>query len=136
MIFTTLRNIVIVAGLSLSVAGCTNQQPVYNVVNHHISGASNPLTLDDIQKEIMLAGVDAGWVLTPVEPGQLKGHIDRAGGSADIDVRFTVTSYNISYVDSANLLAMKKGQIHRYYNRWVRLLEENIAHRVARRNIS
>lgn len=136
MIFTMLRNIAIVAGLTLAVTGCAREQPVYNVVNHPIPAVSKPLTLNDIQKAIILAGVDRGWVLTPVELGHLRGHIDHDGHSADIDVRFTPANYSISYVGSTNLLATTNGEIHRNYNKWIHLLEEGIGQQVVKLSIS
>ena len=44
---------------------------------------------------------------------------------AEIDIRYTGTSYAITYRDSQEL-GYKNGKIHRNYNRWVSMLDRDI----------
>lgn len=136
MILKMARTSIVAASLALVATGCARQEPVYNVISHPVPAAARDISLDRMQKAIVLAGADQGWIMTPVEGGHLRGHTDHHGHSADIEVLFTSTNYSVSYVSSANLSATADGQIHLNYNKWIHQLEDAIDRQIIKQGLS
>ncbi|MCG8157382.1 hypothetical protein JMY81_20515 [Brenneria goodwinii] len=122
----------ILAGLVcvVALAGCARTAPVLNVTTpiaaHH--------TDDQVKKAILQAGLEREWVMTPVSPGLINGHLDQRGHVADIRINYSPTSYSINYVSSRNLIA-GDGKIHRNYNRWINNLDREIQLKLAGQQI-
>ncbi|CPR15442.1 lipoprotein [Brenneria goodwinii] len=122
----------ILAGLVcvVALAGCARTAQVLNVTTpiaaHH--------TDDQVKKAILQAGLEREWVMTPVSPGLINGHLDQRGHVADIRINYSPTSYSINYVSSRNLIA-GDGKIHRNYNRWINNLDREIQLKLAGQQI-
>lgn len=115
---------------ALALTGCARTAPVLNV--------TKPITAsydsNQVKNAILEAGLAREWVMTPVAPGIIKGHLEQRGHSADIQVNYSTTSYSINYIGSQNLSA-GGGKIHRNYNRWVNNLDHDIQLRLASQQI-
>jgi len=109
-----------------TLTACSRTAPVLNIQHPIQAQYSN----DQVRKAIIEAGLARKWVMTPVAPGVINGHLYQRGHSADIRIDYTATSYKISYIGSQNLLA-SGGKIHRNYNRWVNNLDEDIKLRLS-----
>lgn len=119
---------VLVACAVLIIAACRGDA-IYSVE----SAPLNPppkATMADIQRAIIRAGATRGWVMTPKEPGLIQATYSRQGHSATVDIRYTLTSYSITYVDSQNL-HYDGTNIHPRYNSWIRYLQTDIQNQVA-----
>ncbi|WNN45981.1 MULTISPECIES: hypothetical protein [Winslowiella] len=109
-----------------TLTACSRTAPVLNV-QHPVNAK---VSQDQVRTAILEAGMARKWVMTPVAPGVINGHLAQRGHSADIRIDYTATRYNINYVGSHNLMA-SGGMIHRNYNRWVNNLDEDIQLRLS-----
>jgi hypothetical protein len=119
---------VLIVAAVLVISACRSDQ-MYTVE----SAPLNPppkATMADIQRAIIRAGATRGWVMTPKEPGLVQATYSRQGHSATVDIRYSMTSYSIGYVDSQNL-NYDGSNIHPRYNSWVRNLQTDIQNQVA-----
>jgi len=66
-----------------------------------------------------------GWVMTPVSPGLVSGRLMLREHTAVVDVRYSATTYSITYKESTGL-HYRDGQIHRNYNSWIENLDRDI----------
>lgn len=106
-------------------AGCT-VVPIRNINDAPATaGSGKALTADQVRNAIVGAGNGLGWTMTPAAPGLVTGRIALRGHTAQIDVRYTATTYSITYKDSTNL-DFKDGQIHKNYNGWIENLNRDI----------
>lgn len=105
-------------------------RPVYNVVDHPIPAASQRLPLDQIGRSITEAGRRRGWRMDPSGPGQITGVLDDHGHEAVINVTYSQQAYSITLAGSTNL-RQEGDEVHKRYNRWVRLLEQTIDDRLS-----
>jgi hypothetical protein len=87
--------------LTLSLIGCRTA-PVYNVDEAPVN-ASGKVTLDDVKKAIIAAGVGLGWQMKAVEPGHIVASLFIRKHSAVVDIPYTASSYSIQYKDSTEL---------------------------------
>ncbi|BCS88439.1 hypothetical protein [Pseudodesulfovibrio sediminis] len=99
---------------------------VYNVNNAAIpSGQEKPLTMAQIEKAIVLAGSDLGWVMQADKPGHIIGTLNVRSHMAAVDVTYDENSYSINYKNSTNL-KYTGSTIHSQYNNWVKYLSQAI----------
>jgi len=119
------RRILVVLGVALLLAGCTTR-PILNVTDQPVvTTAGKPVSPDQVRNAIVKAGNSLGWVMTPVSPGLVNGRLALRDHLAVVDVRYTATTYSITYKDSTNL-DYANGQIHKNYNGWVENLNRDI----------
>jgi hypothetical protein len=88
----------------------------------------------DIANAIKSALVAREWTFQREENGVIEAKLFVRSHTADIRIPFTKDSINIHYVSSTNLLYDEKQgikYIHRNYNKWIKLLERDIANRLA-----
>lgn len=117
---------ILLAAAALAFAGCANKQPINNVVNAPFTlPPGKSLTLNQIQRAIVVAGTQLGWQMTPTGPGRVTGRLALRTHVADIDVEHDTKSYSIKYRDSQNLDA-RDGMIHKNYNGWIENLDKAI----------
>ncbi|PWC20035.1 hypothetical protein DDT52_11845 [Brenneria roseae subsp. roseae] len=114
----------------LAVTGCARTAPVANVTKT----IAAQQTADQVKRAILQAGLEREWVMVPVSPGVINGHLDQRGHIADIRITYSQTSYSINYVSSQNLMA-GGGKIHRNYNRWINNLDREIQLKLAGQQI-
>ncbi len=119
------KRILLAACVVLLLAGCTSR-PIMNVTDQPVvTAAGKPLTADQVKGAVLAAGTGLGWVMTPVSPGLVNGRLLLRDHVAVVDVRYTATTYSITYKDSTNL-NYRDGQIHRNYNGWIENLDRDI----------
>lgn len=119
------KKILVALGMLLLVAGCTSR-PIVNVTDRPVVTApGRQLTDAQVQYAIVSAGTGLGWVMTPVSPGLISGRLSLRDHVAVVDVRYTATTYSITYKDSTNL-NYQDGQIHKNYNGWIENLDRDI----------
>ena len=107
----------------LTTAGCTNK-PVLNT--QHDLPATAQLSEEKIKQVIVAALQKREWTVQRLGPQLVQAEITvRNQFHAEIDIRYTRTSYAITYRDSRDL-GYKDGKIHRNYNRWVSMLDRDI----------
>lgn len=114
--------ILIVSALVL--VGCQRTFPVHNVPETQVY---IPAEGDaDAVREAIVAGARAkGWRVSEESPGHIVGTIAVRTHTAAVDIFYAATSYSIQYKNSSNL--MYDGErIHRNYNRWIILLDQQI----------
>ena len=78
-----------------------------------------------MERSIIRAGSQLGWVMTPVRPGLVSGRLDLRTHIAVVDVPYDAKSYSIKYKESTNLNA-DGANIHKNYNGWIENLDRNI----------
>ena len=119
------KRILVAACVVLLLAGCTSR-PIVNVTDQPVvTAAGKPLTADQVRNAIVAAGTSLGWVMTPVSPGLISGRLTLREHAAVVDIRYSATTYSITYKDSTNL-NYRDGQIHKNYNGWVENLDRDI----------
>ena len=119
------KRILVAACVVLLLAGCTSR-PIVNVTDQPVvTAAGKPLTADQVRNAIIAAGTGLGWVMTPVSPGLVSGRLMLREHTAVVDVRYSATTYSITYKDSTNL-NYRDGQIHKNYNGWIENLDRDI----------
>ena len=107
----------------LSAAGCTSK-PVLNP--HSELPAGTQVSEEKMKQVIVNALQKREWTVQRLSPHLVQAEITvRNQFYAAIDIRYTRTSYAITYRDSRDL-GYKDGKIHRNYNRWVSMLDRDI----------
>ena len=107
----------------LATAGCTSK-PVLNT--QHDLPANTQASEEKIKQVIVAALQKREWTVQRLSPHLVQAEITvRNQFYAAIDIRYTRTSYAITYRDSRDL-GYKDGKIHRNYNRWISMLDRDI----------
>jgi len=113
--------------------GCRAGAPIYEVKNAPVpSPSGKELTLEQVRKEIMAAGVAAGWQLTDVKPGEILGTFNLRSHQATVSIPYTTKGYSILYKDSTNLKYDAAAKtIHQNYAGWIQRLDGAIRSRLS-----
>ncbi|WP_312774106.1 hypothetical protein [Pseudomonas rhodesiae] len=107
----------------LTAAGCTSK-PVLNP--HSELPAGTQVSEEKMKQVIVNALQKREWTVQRLSPQLVQAEITVRGQyHAEIDIRYTRSSYAITYRDSREL-GYKDGKIHRNYNRWVNNLDNDI----------
>jgi len=123
-----------VASLVLVVMlGCRAGGQVYEVKDAPIQTASGKaLTLDQVQKAIIDAGIKQTWIMTPVKPGEMIGEYNIQSHQIHVSIPYTTKNYSILYKDSSNLrYDPVKRTIHVNYQKWIERLDNEIKARLS-----
>jgi hypothetical protein len=119
---------VLVLSLFVISVGC--YAPIYNVMNQPIApSGGKPKTLEEVKAAIVSAGETRGWIMKEVGPGHLEGRLHIRVHIAVVDIKYSTTSYSITYKDSSQL-NYDGTQIHMEYNNWIKDLQEGINNRL------
>lgn len=124
----------IVIGLVLVfLVGCRGGAQIYEVKNAPVPSPSGKgLLLEQVRKEIVAAGVAAGWQMADSKPGEILATYNHSSYQAIVSIIYTTTNYSILYKDSANLkYDAEKRTIHPSYAKWIQLLDGAIRSRLA-----
>lgn len=124
----SLKNLVITClfASAIFLFGCGNTAPLLNFENSPVVTVSGKQAkLDDVKKRIIAAGISKGWQMQPVTDGHIVGTLFLGGHMAKVDVKYTADTYSVTYKDSSNL-NYDGANIHKRYNHWVRLLNDQI----------
>ena len=115
-----------------SVVGCRGGAQIYQVKDAPVQTASGKeLGMDDVRKEIIAAGVAAGWQMAVSKPGEITGTLNIRSHQAVVSIPYTAKKYSILYKDSTNLKYDEKAQtIHENYASWIQRLDGAIRTRL------
>lgn len=104
--------------------------PIRNIPMNSIPTTQHmSLTEDEVAGAIIRGGNKAGWSMRKVEPGLIVGTIQVRTHEAQVDVRYSATTWNIAYRDSKNL-KFNGEKIHSNYNKWVSRLGDSIRNQI------
>jgi hypothetical protein len=117
----------------IGMIGCRGGGQVYQVKDAPVQTASGKeLTMDEVRKEIIAAGVAAGWQMIATKPGEIVGTLNIRSHQAVVSIPYTAKSYSILYKDSTNLKYDASAQtIHENYASWIQRLDGAIRTRLA-----
>lgn len=120
-----LKNVPLLRSLLLltliALGGCTSQK-LYNVQQTPVESG---LTMTQVKNAIMKACEERAWLVRPLQPGVLRADLEVRTHTAEIEIRYNTTHYDIVYLDSENL-DYNGSKIHRNYNKWIKLLDREI----------
>ena len=117
----------------LATMGCRAGGQVYEVKDAPIQTATGKeLTLEQIQKAIIDAGIKQTWIMTPVKLGDMVGEFNVQSHQIHVNIPYTTTHYSILYKDSSNLrYDPVKRTIHVNYQKWIERLDNEIKARLS-----
>lgn len=118
------RSSLVLAGIVIAMLGGCRSAGVYNVSSAPVV-ANKAVSMEDVQKAIVRAGVGLGWQMKPVEPGLIVGTLTLRTHMAMVNVKYDTKTYSITYKDSSNL-DYTGDSIHKNYNGWVTNLDRGI----------
>ena len=103
---------------------------VYNIMDAPVTPTSaHEPTLEQVTQAILAARKipKPAWRMKVIEPGFIRGTLNIRTHSATVDIKYTTTSYSITYISSSNLkYSEKKNTIHKNYNSWIQNLDNAI----------
>jgi len=103
--------------------GCRTQT-VYNVQSAAIQ-SNGALTEAQVEKAILRAATQLGWQTSKVKDGLIVATISLRGNTAQVNIKYSATNFDISYKDSSGL-KYDGVNIHQNYNGWIHRLENAI----------
>ena len=117
----------------LMLISCRGGGQVYQVKDAPVQTASGKdLSVDEVRKEIVAAGVAAGWQMVATKPGEIVGTLNIRSHQAVVSIPYTAKNYSILYKDSKNLKYDEAAQtIHENYSGWIQRLDGAIRTRLA-----
>jgi hypothetical protein len=99
--------------------------PLYNVTNAPVMASKPDVSLSNVEKAIMRAGVSLGWQMRPTNPGHIEGTLILRTHTAVVDINYDTAKYSITYKDSKDL-QYDGTNIHSNYNGWIQRLDSAI----------
>lgn len=116
----------------IGVIGCRGGAQIYQVKDAPVQTASGKeLSMDEVRKEIIAAGVAAGWQMAASKPGEIVGTLNIRSHQAVVSIPYSTKKYSILYKDSTNLKYDEKAQtIHENYAGWIQRLDGAIRTRL------
>lgn len=92
--------------------------------------ADKGLSLDEITKAIVVAGMGMKWDMDVVSPGHVLGTLNLRSHQAVVDITYDTKTYSITYNRSKNVMMVdefgKPVGIHPNYNGWIENLDRAI----------
>jgi hypothetical protein len=125
--------IVTISLVLMCLVGCRGSGQVYQVKDAPVQTASGKtLSMDEVKKEILAAGIAAGWQMAAVKPGEIIGTLNIRAHQAVVSIPYSTKSYSILYKDSSNLKYDANAQtIHENYAGWIQRLDGAIRTRLS-----
>ena len=120
----TAPRLLVLASLLLGVAACRpTLAPVMEVVD-----AETGLDDAELEDAIYAALAAKKWQVIDEDPagGALAAEVRSGGHAATVLIEWGGGAYSILYSDSTASLRYTGGRIHRRYNHWIRLLDDEI----------
>ena len=119
----------LVLSVLIAVVGCRTA-PIYNVTNQSIGAAGGKAkSLQEVKTAIVDAGRARGWTVKDIAPGHLEAELRVRDHAAVVDIKYSTTSYSITYKDSKDL-HYDGTKIHPNYNGWIQNLQRDIEKRL------
>ena len=107
-------------------------QKILNILDAPVvTGTGRRITMDQMEVLLREAAIRKQWQIQEVEDGHLEAWINVRQHMAKIDIVYSTEKYSITYKDSA-VLKYNGKKIHRNYNKWIRLLNDQIVLRLNR----
>lgn len=123
-----LRKILLVVAV-LTLTACATTKPLYNAEGISFT---QTLTQEQAENAIVAALKYKRWRVTDVTKDKVFAEIHVRSHFAKIEIDYTTTTFSIRYVDSNNLdYKSTPPKIHRNYNKWISLLENEIVNNAA-----
>jgi len=117
---------IIFAVLLISLTSCRTN-PVQNVADQSIMTNEAKYTETDVKKSIIRAGVALGWAMNAKQPGHIVATLNIRAHMAQVDIKYNMKTYSITYKDSSNLnYDDQSSEIHSNYNGWIQNLDRGI----------
>lgn len=111
-------------------AACNNTQQLYNV---NVKPVTNQITLDQVETAIKRALEYKRWTVKEQLDNKIIAEIYVRTHYAKVEISYDTESYSIKYLDSSNLKRNEThNKIHRNYNKWIKLLEQEIQGYISR----
>lgn len=128
----TLSAFAVACVMLVVVAGCRGAGQIYNIKETPVATATGTeLTMEQVQKAIVEAGLSLRWIMAPDKPGHILATQNARSHTAIVDIDYTTKSYSITYKDSVNLkYNADKQTIHEAYSGWIRNLDNAIKGRL------
>lgn len=117
--------ILLVIVTTSGIVGCARHVPVYNVEQHAMPVEARNLTTQEMGRRICLILANRDWKCHQTTPNTLVCHIEKRTHKASVQIDYNHQFFSINFVDSTNL-KYENGNIHAKYNKWVKLMEEDI----------
>lgn len=119
--------------LLVSLVGCRSGAPIFEVKNAPVpSPAGKELTVEQVRKEIVAAGVAAGWQMADSKPGEILATFNLRSHQAIVSIPYTTKDYSILYKNSSNLKYDADAKtIHQNYTGWIQRLDGAIRSRLS-----
>lgn len=129
-----MKKLLLVVLLTAVATGCAKPVLVQDVIDQPIVRFDDaPLTVHDVERAIVLGGMEHGWKIAPVAPGHMVGTlVVRGKHEAVVDITYDTHTYSVTYKDSTNLDYRPPRFIHKNYNRWVAYLVRSINSNIQR----
>lgn len=109
---------------SLALVGCKTTQPIYNA---KVVNSTTNLTDEKMEKAINRALITRGWRVVNQSDNKIIATINVRTHSAEVEILYDAKRFSINYLSSNNLdYKPKKNGIHRNYNKWIKILENEI----------
>jgi hypothetical protein len=126
----SLSAIVLFVASGAALAGTPIQDLIGQPVPTKTDGKKMKVAL--VQQGIMEAAVQRQWTARVVKPGSISASIlVRGKHFAEVTIDYTDSDYSIKYVSSRDLdYDEAKREIHKNYNKWVTLLNQQITLRL------
>ncbi|WP_139016805.1 hypothetical protein [Candidatus Odyssella thessalonicensis] len=118
--------------LVLSLTACSHNEPLYNVDHHPLPPYAQKLSLNEIETIISQTASRRGWECHPKSYNKMVCNVKRRNHTAVLEINYTNTYFSIVNLNAYNL-NYKDGNIHPKYNKWVRLLENEIESSISRK---
>jgi hypothetical protein len=117
----------------LLLVGCRGGAQIYEVKNAPVpSPSGKELTLEQVRKEIIAAGVAAGWQMTDSKPGEILATYNIRSHQAVVSIPYTTKDYSVLYKNSSNLKYNAGAKtIHPNYAGWIQRLDGAIRSRLS-----
>ncbi len=125
--------LILACALLVAVVGCRGAGPITNVKDAPVSSSTGKeLTLEQVGKAIMDAGIGLKWIMAVDKPGHIIATQNARSHTAIVDITYTTKTYNLTYKDSVNLnYNAEKQTIHEAYSGWIKNLDNAIKGRLA-----
>lgn len=121
-----MKKIVQLITLGLILTSCGTSKPLKDHTNNLVPGN---LSLAQIERSILKAGVTRGWIMTKENSKKdtILASLTVRTHSAQVLIPYSTTSYSLLYKTSSNLnYNLQKNSIHRSYLRWLLNLKQEI----------
>lgn len=118
------KKIALIAAVTLSLAACKTI-PVRDYDHQITSSANKQLTKKDVEKAIVSACQQRGWMCKATSEGTIAGLLDVRKHQVKIDIVYDEKSYSLKYKDSMNM-KYDGDSIHKKYGQWMNNLSRSI----------